>query len=220
VIGALSGGMRRLTADLDETAALVLTQAIAAAAAPLPVQVVEGETVRDPRSQRQRDLDALVSLVETGAGASAPAVAQGARVSVVASVADVDAALEQRPGQSTATVEGQGPMSTAATGYLVCGATLRRVLTSPAGAVLDLGRSQRLASPAQRTALAVRDGGCVAPGCTTAPWACEAHHVPAWEDGGRSDLDAMVLLCPTHHRAWHASHLEVRFRVDRTVEAR
>jgi hypothetical protein len=68
--------------------------------------------------------------------------------------------------------------------------------------------------------MAVRDGGCVAPGCTTAAWACEAHHVPAWEDGGRSDLDAMVLLCPTHHRAWHAHHLEVRFRVDRTVEAR
>jgi len=212
--------MRRLSADLDETSALVLEQAIAAAAAPLPVQVVDGEVVRDPRSKRQRDLDALVALVETGAAASAPAVAQGARVSVLATVADVDAALGQRSGQSTATVDGHGPISATAAGYLVCGAALRRVLTSPAGAVLDLGRNTRLATPAQRQALAVRDGGCVAPGCTTAPWACEAHHVPAWEDDGQTDLDAMVLLCPTHHRAWHTHHLEVRFRADRTVEAR
>ncbi|NAZ82668.1 DUF222 domain-containing protein [Kineococcus sp. R8] len=221
VVGPLSGGMRRLTADLDETTALLLEQAVAAAAAPTPVQVgADGEVVRDPRSKRQRDLDALVSLVQTGAAASSPAVAQAARVSVVATVADVAAALAHRPGRVSATVEGHGPVSAAAAGYLVCGATLRRVLTTPAGAVLDLGRSTRLATSAQRTAMAVRDGGCVAPGCTTAPRACEAHHVPEWERGGRSDLDAMVLLCPTHHRAWHAHHLQVRFRPDRTVEAR
>ena len=30
----------------------------------------------------------------------------------------------------------------------------------------------------------------------------------------------MVLLCPAHHRAWHAHHLDVRLRPDRTIEAR
>jgi len=117
-------------------------------------------------------------------------------------------------------VDGHGPVSTATFGYLVCCATLQRVLTSPAGAVLDLGRSTRLATTQQRRALAVRDGGCAAPGCTTATWACEAHHFPAWEDGGTTDLDRMVLLCPAHHRAWHAHDLDVRLRPDRTVEAR
>jgi hypothetical protein len=97
---------------------------------------------------------------------------------------------------------------------------LQRVLTSSAGAVLDLGRATRLATSNQRKALAVRDGGCVAPGCTIAPWACEAHHVPEWENGGTTDLDTMALLCPSHHRAWHARHLEVRLRPDRTIEAR
>ncbi|NIZ91815.1 HNH endonuclease signature motif containing protein [Kineococcus rubinsiae] len=221
VVGAPSGGMTRFTVDLDETAALVVRQALAAASAPLPVQVTEnGEAVRDPRSKRQRDADAFVTLVQRGAAASGPAVAESARVSVVATVADVQAALEHRTAQTTATVEGHGPVSTATLGYLACGATLQRVLKTPAGAVLDLGRTTRLATRSQRTALAVRDGGCVAPGCTTAPWACEAHHVPEWENGGTTDLDRMVLLCPAHHRAWHARHLEVRLRPDRTVEAR
>jgi len=221
VVGPPRDGMRRMTVDLDETSAVVLTRAVAAASAPLPASVAEdGALVRDPRSRAQRDLDALLTLVQRGVEASDPAVVATARVSVVATAADVRSTLAHRSGQTTATVEGHGPVSTATLAYLVCGARLQRVLTSPAGAVLELGRSTRLATAAQRTAMAVRDGGCVAPGCTTAPWACEAHHVPAWEDGGRSDLDAMVLLCPAHHRAWHAHHLEVRFRPDRTVEAR
>ncbi|NIZ91182.1 HNH endonuclease signature motif containing protein [Kineococcus rubinsiae] len=221
VFGALVDGMCRITVDLDETATVIVKQAVNAASAPLPVQVeANGELIRDPRSKRQRDADAFVTLLQRGAQASEPVVAETARVSVVATVADVQAAIEHRDAQTTATVDGHGPVSTATLGYLVCGATLQRVLTSAAGAVLDLGRSTRLATRSQRTALAVRDGGCAAPGCITAPWACEAHHFPAWEDGGTTDLDRMVLLCPTHHRAWHAHHLEVRLRPDRTTEAR
>jgi len=207
--------------DLDETTTVIVKQAINAVSAPTPVQVGEdGELVRDPPSLRQRDADAFVALIQRGAAASDPAVAETARVFVVATAAGVQASVEHRDGQTTATVEGHGPVSTATLSYLVCGATLQRVLTTPTGAVLDRGRSTRLATRSQRTALAVRDGGCAAPGCTTAPWACEAHHFPAWENGGSTDLDTMVLLCPTHHRAWHAHHLAVRLRPDRTVEAR
>nr|WP_240895896.1 HNH endonuclease signature motif containing protein [Kineococcus siccus] len=221
VFGPVVDGMSRVTIDLDETAMVVVKQALHAASAPVPTTVAEdGQLSRDARSLRQRNADAFVTLIQRGAAVSEPAVAETARVAVVATVADVQAALEQRDAQTTATVEGHGPVSTATLGYLVCGATLQRVLTTPAGAVLDLGRSTRLATTAQRRALAVRDGGCAAPGCTTAPWACEAHHFPAREHGGTTDLDRMVLLCPAHHRAWHAHHLEVRLRPDHTVEAR
>nr|WP_276610702.1 HNH endonuclease signature motif containing protein [Kineococcus siccus] len=221
VFGPPVGGVVRMTVDLDETATVVLRQALAAEAAPLPAHVrPDGELVRDLRSKRQRDHDALLSLTQRGAAAGGPAVAEAARVSVVATAADVAAATEQRAAQTGAVVEGHGPVATATLGYLVCGALLQKVLTGAGGAVLDLGRATRLATASQRRALAVRDGGCVAPGCAVAPWACEAHHAPAWEDGGRTDLDTMVLLCPGHHRAWHAHHLEVRLRPDRTVEAR
>jgi hypothetical protein len=68
---------------------------------------------------------------------------------------------------------------------------------------LDVGRSTRVVSPAQRQALAVRDGGCVFPGCSRPLAWCEVHHVWHWLDGGPADLDNLALLCRAHHRAVH-----------------
>jgi hypothetical protein len=68
---------------------------------------------------------------------------------------------------------------------------------------LAVGMSQRYATPAQRRALAVRDGGCVHPGCTVRPERCLAHHIVHWRDGGPTDLPNLVLLCDFHHRRVH-----------------
>jgi Domain of unknown function (DUF222)/HNH endonuclease len=68
---------------------------------------------------------------------------------------------------------------------------------------LDVGRTTRVVQPAQRTALAVRDGGCVFPGCDRPVWWCEAHHLWHWVDGGPTDLANLVLVCRAHHRALH-----------------
>lgn len=65
---------------------------------------------------------------------------------------------------------------------------------------LAVGRSARTATPAQRRALAVRDGGCVIPGCGIPAEACQTHHVVPWAAGGRTDLSELVLLCWAHHR--------------------
>jgi hypothetical protein len=35
-----------------------------------------------------------------------------------------------------------------------------------------------------------------------AAW-CEAHHLDPWSAGGRTDLDAGVLLCSFHHHRVH-----------------
>ena len=69
-----------------------------------------------------------------------------------------------------------------------------------AGAALFLGRSQRLATRAQRLALIARDGGCCFPGCDRPAAWCEAHHVIPWLDGGPTDIDNLCLLCRYHHR--------------------
>jgi hypothetical protein len=68
---------------------------------------------------------------------------------------------------------------------------------------LEVGRSTRVVQPAQRAALAVRDGGCVFPDCDRPLAWCEAHHLWHWADGGPTDLSNLALLCRAHHRAVH-----------------
>jgi hypothetical protein len=68
---------------------------------------------------------------------------------------------------------------------------------------LELGRTTRVISATQRRALAVRDGGCVFPGCARPLAWCDAHHLRHWLHGGPTDLANLVLLCRTHHRAVH-----------------
>ncbi|HEY5979300.1 MAG TPA: DUF222 domain-containing protein [Microlunatus sp.] len=104
-----------------------------------------------------------------------------------------------------------------ADGTLVSSRTARRLadqadiafcFTNAKGAVLDLYRSRRIASPAQTLALIARDSGCSFPGCDVAPQWCERHHVIAWYDGGDTNIANLTLLCSYHHhqfaqRGWH-----------------
>jgi hypothetical protein len=68
---------------------------------------------------------------------------------------------------------------------------------------LEVGRTSRVVKAAQRTALAVRDGGCVFPGCSRPLAWCEAHHLRHWLHGGPTDLANLALVCRAHHRAVH-----------------
>ena len=82
-------------------------------------------------------------------------------------------------------------------------ALLPPVLGGPPSLPLDVGRATRVVQPAQRSALTVRDGGCVFPGCDRPRAWCEAHHLWHWVHGGPTDLANLALLCRTHHRAVH-----------------
>ena len=104
---------------------------------------------------------------------------------------------------------------------LACTGGVLPVVLGGAGEVLDLGRTRRLFSPAQRKALAVRDRRCRAEGCDIPAAWCEAHHAAdPWSKGGRTDLGDGVLLCSFHHHRahdgrWDASRLpngDVRYR--------
>jgi hypothetical protein len=97
-------------------------------------------------------------------------------------------------------------------GRLSCDAVLRRVLAAPNGAVMNLGRARRLASPGQRKALFARDGGCVIAGCGIPSEWCDVHHVIPWSEGGSTDTDSMCLLCPRHHTAVHAQIWRIQLR--------
>jgi hypothetical protein len=89
---------------------------------------------------------------------------------------------------------------------LLCDADLMPAILGGPSEVLDVGRSQRLATPAIRAALELRDGGCVFPGCTTPPRDCDAHHIIPWWAGGPTALSNLVLLCAHHHGTIEPSH--------------
>ena len=74
--------------------------------------------------------------------------------------------------------------------------------------VLDVGRKTRRIHPAMRRALERRDGHCKFPGCSRR--STQAHHVHHWAQGGPTNLDNLVLLCPTHHRRCHEGGYRIK----------
>jgi hypothetical protein len=106
-------------------------------------------------------------------------------------------------GPGLARAQQGGPVHPETVGLLACSGLVRRVLLAPSGAVLDVGRAQRLASPAQKRALVARDGGCVVPGCAVPGEQCDVHHAVPWSAGGVTDLANLALVCPRHHTEIH-----------------
>ena len=95
-----------------------------------------------------------------------------------------------------------GPLSREVARRLACDA---KVLVSADGAdgrSLNLGRTRRDPSDAQRMEIRRRDKGCRFPGCTHTEFT-DVHHVRHWVDGGPTDLDNLVELCDQHHRCVH-----------------
>lgn len=107
----------------------------------------------------------------------------------------------------TADLSTGGKLSAQEVRRMACGAGIVPAVLGGAGEILDLGRSRRLFSPAQRKALAIRDRRCRAEDCQIPAAWCEAHHArDPWSTGGRTDLADGLLLCSFHH---HRAHDEV-----------
>ncbi|HRD63384.1 MAG TPA: DUF222 domain-containing protein, partial [Nocardioides sp.] len=69
--------------------------------------------------------------------------------------------------------------------------------------VLDLGRSRRFHSRAQRIAKLLTAGGCQVDGCDAPPGLTHMHHKIEWSQGGRTDLDNTIMICAPHHTRAH-----------------
>ncbi len=84
----------------------------------------------------------------------------------------------------------------------------------------DLGRTERLPSAALRELLGTLDGErCRFPGCTRHR-KLQAHHVRFWRDGGRTDLDNLVLVCARHHTLVHQHGFALELHPDRRLDRR
>jgi hypothetical protein len=107
------------------------------------------------------------------------------------------------PEHACATAAWTGPATRARMEALLCDARISRVLLCERGQVTGLQPLRDTVTKAQRRALAARDLGCAARGCTRPPAMCDAHHLVHRADGGGNELDNLVLLCRRHHVLWH-----------------
>ncbi|CRZ17082.1 HNH endonuclease signature motif containing protein [Mycolicibacterium neworleansense] len=137
-------------------------------------------------------VNAFMSLVETGWDAEAAHRPHGQHTTVVVHV-DVEkpvAALHLGP-----------VLAEDERRYLLCDATFEAWFERH-GQPIGAGRTTRAISRRLRRALEHRDRCCVVPGCGSTR-GLHAHHIVHWEEGGATDLDNLVLVCPYHHRLHH-----------------
>jgi hypothetical protein len=107
-----------------------------------------------------------------------------------------------------------GPLlSEAERRYLLCDATCE-VWFERDGQVIGSGRATRVINRRLRRALEHRHPTCAVPGCG-ATRGLHAHHIRHWEDGGPTELDNLVLLCPYHHRLHHRGVITITGPADR-----
>jgi hypothetical protein len=145
------------------------------------------------RTPGNRRAEALVGLVLDGAGAETNPRRREALFTVLI---DHETFLSGtlHPGSVLETEDG-GVIPIGVAERWLCDSRWQLLVQDAAGEVLMLGREERYANRAIRRALAARDRGCAAPGCSAPVSHCDAHHVTWWDYEGESNIDQMALLC-------------------------
>jgi Domain of unknown function (DUF222) len=98
---------------------------------------------------------------------------------------------------------------------IACLADLTGVRLGGDGMPLQLGRTTRLASRAQRRALRAVYPTCAIPGCGVPSRYCQPHHVHWWRHGGPTDLANLLPVCSHHHHRVHEGGWTLTLQPDR-----
>jgi hypothetical protein len=196
-------GRGLITLDVSALSLAAVTEAVQAR---IETWRRAGQLTEDPREWEELVGAAIVDLIADGSvstrhGQIRPLLIVTAKLCDLFDRAGIPA--EQREGWS-ARILGGGPIGQAALRELMEQANLQFVVTSDEGEPLYVGRAKRLATAAMLVALLARAGrGCEFPGCHASHHRSHAHHIVWWEDGGRTDVPNLCLLCPHHHRLLH-----------------
>ena len=189
-------GMAYLSAFLpadDAAAVWTALEALAAMAQP-----------DDDRTADQRRADALTGLADrllTGA----PALGgtwQGRRPSVQVSVAlSTLLGLDEQPAE----LDGHGPIPAELARRIAADptGTWTRLVTDPAGRLLEYGQTTYRPPAELREHLLARDRRCRFPGCGRAARRSEIDHVVAFSAGGPTAAGNLQVLCRRHHLLKH-----------------
>jgi hypothetical protein len=160
----------------------------------------------EDRSGEDRTL-VVVQVSAENLARNVPAGTPEARPAVLDPVRNVPAGTSS-PESAVCHIDGVGSIEPATAQRLACDNPMLGALIDEHGKVLALGRTRRLVSKPLRRALMIRDKMCRYPGCHQTRH-LDAHHVIPWIQGGRTDLQNLILLCRWHHTAVHEGGVSI-----------
>lgn len=169
----------------------------------------DSEQEADDRSPDQKRHDIFAAALGAAMRSAEMPSLGGAPVTVVIQAKEEDLVSGEGVGwlhdhEGTLTAVSLGSVRHAA-----CGGVIQRVVQDKNGRITSLGTPERAFNAHQRRAIAVRDGGCVIPGCMIPPSWCEIHHVVPHARGGPTHTDNAAMLCYFHHRTLDSSGWEI-----------
>jgi hypothetical protein len=222
-MGTNASGARTVWLECDDEAAAWFDTIIGAGMRPRRggprfVDKAEAEAAdalrNDPRTNEQIMFDLIMGTLRAGALADPKTVFGSRQAGIRVVITQEELGKRDSDGNLT----GTGYLEE--TGERVASETIEHVLCDT-GTVdvtfdenhkpLDAGREHRLFTPKQRLALALRDGGCMEPGCDRPPSYTEAHHIDHYvEHHGQTNIADGILLCRYHHMLIHNQHWRIR----------
>ena len=198
--------MTKISGQFDDEGVELLNQSIQGLSTPR----VEPDGTKDKRSAAVRQGQALKEVLRMFLDHGDAPTHGGERPHVTVTMRYND--LQQRIEQ--AVLAYGGPINAAEARRIACDANIIPAVLGSDSEVLDVGRANRLFTPAIRKALALRDNGCAFPGCDRPVAWCDAHHVVHWVHHGESAYTNGCLLCRHHHSEIHKGHWTIVFAAD------
>jgi len=125
-------------------------------------------------------------------------------------VIDYETLVNGMSGSSTVRVSDDVDLPVDTVRRMGCDGEIVPVVLGSEGEVLDVGRSSRLATRAQRRALRAMFQGCWIPGCDVPFDHCTMHHLWWWEHLGPTDLTNLRPTCSRHHHDLHEGGWKVQ----------
>ncbi|POH74964.1 HNH endonuclease signature motif containing protein [Arthrobacter glacialis] len=169
--------------------------------------------VADRRSHGQKLLDGLIDCVKLAARTGKLPLNGGLKSQLFISTTEADLQRRTAAGGAggIAFLPYGGPQPLELFKVELCDADVTTMVLGNGQDILNVGRTQRLFTAAQRKILLARDMGCTFPDCTAPACWCDAHHIIPWQDGGETSISNGTLLCSLHHQLVHRGHWTIEF---------
>lgn len=118
-------------------------------------------------------------------------------------IVDLDTFLNGHSAEGTCEYNDGTPVDVSLMRRWACEAGILPVVLNGDGVPIDVGRTNRLATAAQRHALHAIYATCAMPDCDRPVTDAEVHHIAFWEHGHPTDLENLIPVCSFHHHRIH-----------------